>query len=201
MSEQNTEVDELKAAIEALEKKNRELLGEVKTAKAKAKGADIDPAEHAALQQELENLREVSAKAEKVHQKEVESLTQKLAAREAVLKGSVLENGLAEAMLKANVKPDLMPAVKAMLKERAALTEDGEGFKALMGDKPLSEAILEWASSDEGKPFVLAADSSGGGAAGGHTPNGSSQKKGDLGGTKDERVAAIASRFPELAQK
>ena len=38
-------LDELKAAVEALSAKNRELLGELKVAKAKAKGSEIDPAE------------------------------------------------------------------------------------------------------------------------------------------------------------
>lgn len=199
MSEQN-EADD-KAAIEALERKNRELLGEVKALKAKAKGADIDPEEHARLQSELETLRDASAKAEKAAQSTIESLTKKLEGKDGALKNYLIDSGLSEAMLKANVKPDLMPAVKAMLKERAALVEDGDAYKALMGEKPLAEAILEWAASDEGKPFVLASDSSGGGAAGGQLPTGGTQKKGDFGGTKDERVAAIASRFPELAQK
>ena len=39
------------AATEALSAKNRELLGELKALKARTKGADIDPAEHAALDQ------------------------------------------------------------------------------------------------------------------------------------------------------
>ena len=39
MSEENSELEELKAAIEVLSAKNRELLGELRVTKAKAKGA------------------------------------------------------------------------------------------------------------------------------------------------------------------
>jgi hypothetical protein len=67
-----------------------------------------------------------------------------------------------------------------------------------MGDKPLVDAVAEWASSDEGKHFISAPANSGGGAAGG---NGSQQNiapKGNLGGDKTQRVNAIKQMFPNL---
>lgn len=201
IEELQAQIDEMKASNEALAGKNRELLGEVKAAKAKAKGADIDPEAHAGLQHEVETLKADMDKALKAHAKEVEKLTGQLSKKDSALQSHLIDNGLGEAMLKAGVKPELMPAVKAMLKQQATLKEDGDDFTALMGDKPLAEAVLEWAGSDEGKAFVTAPDNSGGGAAGGDVPaGGSGGAKGDLGGDKVARMAAINARFPELSQ-
>lgn len=199
MSEQNTEVEELKAGIEALEKQNRTLLGELKAAKAKAKGAEIDPEEHAKLQSELDDLKASSAKAEKAAAKTIEELQGKLGSKDKALQSHLIDSGLTEALLQENVKPELMPAVKAMLRQKANLKEDGENYQALIEDKPLAEAVKEWAAGDEGKAFVLAADSSGGGATGGDKPaGGGADTKGNLAGDKAERTAALRARFPEL---
>jgi hypothetical protein len=54
-----------------------------------------------------------------------------------------------------------------MLKESVSLSIDGETRKAMMGDKSLSDAIKEWAASDEGKYFIAAPNNNGGGASGG----------------------------------
>lgn len=193
-----TQLDELKATNEALVKKNRELLGEVKTAKAKAKGADIDPEDYAALQTQVDDLKDQLEKSTKAHAKEMDKLTATLAKKDGSLQSYLIDNGLNDALLAANVKPELMPAVKAMLKAQTTLKEDGEGYAALMGDKPLAEGVLAWAGTDAGKPFIAASDNSGGGAAGGNANGAGQPAKGDLGGTKTDRLAAINARFPEL---
>lgn len=92
----------------------------------------------------------------------------------------------------------MMPAVKAMLKQQTSIKAEGSDYLALMGDKPLSEAVIEWAQSDAGKPFVVAPDNSGGGAAGGAVNGSGPSPKGNLGGTREQRVNAIKNRFPEL---
>lgn len=200
--EDNTDVqaqiDELIAANEALQKKNRQLLGEAKAAKARAKGVEIDPEEHAALQQEIEALRENLTKVQKASAGELEKLTKALTEKDGAIQSYLIDNGLADAMLKANVRPEMMPAVKAMLRQQTSIKAEGSEYQALMGEKPLSEAVIEWAQSDAGKPFVIAPDNSGGGAAGGAANNSGPSPKGNLGGTREQRVNAIKNRFPEL---
>ena len=72
MSEER--ITELEAAIEVLSAKNNQLLGEVKTFKAKAKGVDIDPTEYAALQNENDALKSELTKTTKDSAKTIEAL-------------------------------------------------------------------------------------------------------------------------------
>ena len=155
------------AATEALSAKNRELLGEVKALKAKAKGADIDPAEHAALQSKVEELTDELGKATKASKTEVEKLTKALAEKDGALTQHLIDAGLTDALAKAGVAPHYLTAAKAMFKGQAVLKAEGAEYKALIGDKPISDAITAWAATDEGKHFVAAPANSGGGAPGG----------------------------------
>lgn len=157
------------AATEALSAKNRELLGEVKTLKARAKGADIDPAEHAALQTKVEELTEELGKVQKASKTEVEKLTKALAEKDGALTQHLIDAGLTDALAKAGVAPHYLNATKAMFKGQAALKADGGQYQALIGDKPLADAITEWSKTDEGKHFVSAPANTGGGANGGKT--------------------------------
>lgn len=155
------------AATEALSAKNRELLAELKTAKAKAKGAEIDPAEHAALQTKVEELTDELGKVQKASKSEVEKLTRTLSEKDGALTQHLIDAGLTDALAKAGVAPHYLTAVKAMFKTQAKLATEGADYKALIGDKPLAEAITTWAQGDEGKHFVSAPANAGGGAAGG----------------------------------
>ncbi len=198
MSDDSNEVEELKAALEALSAKNRELLGEVKAAKAKAKGAEIDPSEHENLKTQLEELRIQLDKQTKDSTKTIEALNKSLNEKDSSLQNYLIDNGLAEAMIKVGVRPEMMSAVKAMLKTQTKITSADGNYQALIGDKPLADAIAEWASSDEGKHFVAAPANTGGGATGGNGNGGQPAPKGNLGGDKTQRVNAIKNRFPEL---
>lgn len=189
---------ELEAAIEALSAKNRELLGEAKVAKAKARGADIDPTEFAALQNENETLKAELTKTAKESQKTIETLTTSLTEKDGALQSYLIDNGLNDAMLKAGIKPEFMSAAKAMLKENTKVTAENGQYSALMGDKPLFEAVTDWAASDEGKHFVSAPANSGGGATGGNGNLSPVAPKGNLGGDKGQRVNAIKNMFPDL---
>jgi len=184
------------AATEALSAKNRELLGEVKALKAKAKGVEIDPAEHSALQAKVEELTEALTKANKTSKSELDKLSKALSEKDAALNQHILEAGLSDALVKASVAPHYLTAVKAMFKGQAALKAENGEYKALINDKPLAEAIAEWAQTDEGKHFVAAPANSGGGSTGGGKPN----TDGTLAGDKNQRTAAIAARWPELMQ-
>ena len=193
----NDQLEKLKADIEVLANKNRELLGELRTAKAKAKGSEIDPAEHANLQNTVAELQEKLDKATKNAAKEIETLTKSLTEKDGALQSYLIDNGLSEAMLKVGVRPEFMGAAKAMLKSATTIKADNGQYHALMGDKPLADAVAEWAASDEGKHFVAAPANSGGGAPG-SSNGGSRTPKGNLGGDRVQRVDALRARFPEL---
>ena len=195
--EQNTEIDELKAAIEALSAKNRELLGEVKLAKAKVK-ADISPEDYAAIQNEVDALKASLEKAAKDSAKTVDGLNKQLAEKDSALQSYLIDNGLSDAMIKVGVRPEMMGAVKALLKSQTLIKVEGGAYSAMMGELPLAEAVAGWAASDDGKPFVTAPANSGGGAAGANGNGASIQPKGNLSGDKQQRLDAIKSRFPEL---
>ena len=194
LEEALAEITKLKESQEALAAKNRELLTEVKTFKAKAKGAEIDPGEFEQLKSELEETRNLLAKTEKASKAELEKLQGSLKNKDQALKTYLLDGGLSDALAKVGVKPEYMDATKALLRQQAAIKEDGENYLAVMGDKPIFDAVKEWASSDTGKHFVAASANSGGGSQGGDNKGGSANK-GDLGGDKAARLAAIEARL------
>jgi len=191
-------IAELEAAIDALTAKNRELLGEVKVAKARAKGAEIDPAEHAALQSEVDALRADLTKVTKDSTKTIEQLQKNLTDKDGALQSYLIDNGLTDALVKAGVRSEFMGAAKAMLRNQAQIKAEDGNYAALMGDKPLVDGVAEWASSDEGKHFISAPANSGGGAAGGNGSQQSLAPNGNLGGDKTQRVNAIKNMFPNL---
>lgn len=179
--------EELQAELDAVLTKRDELLREVKTLKAKAKGAEIDPEEFAKLQSDNEELRAALDKTSKASKSEVERLTKTLSEREAKLHEILVEGGITEALAKANVAPELMKAAKALLKGSAAV-KDGAAF---MGDKPLVDAVAEWAASDEGKHFIRAPANTGGGSNGGGGNGAGGKKFAEM--TSEERVALYRS--------
>ena len=201
MQEQLKEAQDGIAAVTA---KNQELLGENKRFKAKAKGADIDPEEHADLKHQLESVQADFAKLQKSSAKEVETLQGKLKGKDSALQGHILDGSLSTALAGAGVQPEMQPAVQALLKGRASLAEDGDSYSPMMGDVALADGVAEWAKSDEAKPFIAALANSGGGASGGGKGNGGNSgpaTAGSLTGNKADRAAAIASRFPELSEQ
>lgn len=161
-------IEEITAtATEALAAKNKELLGEVKTLKAKAKGADIDPVEHAALQTQVEELTTALTKSEKTGKTEVEKLTKSLAEKDSALTKHLIDAGLTDALVKAGVQTPLLDAVKALHQSKASINVKDGAYEALIDGKPLAEFVTTWAQSDQGKHFVSAQQSAGGGAQGG----------------------------------
>ena len=193
------DIEELKAAVEALNAKNRELLGELKVAKAKARGAEINPEDYASLQNELEATKAMLDKATKDGGKQIEALNKALSEKDSALQSYLIDNGLNDAMLKAGIRPEVMSVVKARLKAEAKLVADNGQYSALFGDKPLVEGVTAWAASDEGKHFVAAPANTGGGAAGATSNGGAPMPKGNLGGDRSQRANAIRNMFPELS--
>jgi len=181
--------EELQAELDAVLTKNQELLREVKLAKAKAKGAEIDPEEFARLQSENEELKSSLDKASKNGKTEIEKLTKALSEKDGALQSYLIDGGLSDALAKSGVRPEFMDAAKALLKAQAGIKADGGKYEAQIGGKALTEAIGEWATG-AGKHFIAAPNNSGGGASGG---NGGAGGKKFAEMSSDERTALYRS--------
>ena len=166
----------LKAAVDAaieeattgLKAKNTELLAKLKVA---AKNAEITPDEHNRVIAENEKLQEQISEANKqlkLGVSEYDKLKKSLESESKFVSSLLVDNGLSDAIAKAGIKPELSKAVKAMLASQVSIKAEGETRAALIGDKPISDFVTEWAKSDEGKHFVAAPTNTGGGAVGGN---------------------------------
>lgn len=192
----------IKSAIEeataALAAKNKELLGELKEAR---KGKTINPEDVEKLESRIEELQGQLSEAQKTAKKataDAEKATKALADAEGFTQRLLVDNGLTDALAKAGVtNPVHLKAAKALLGGQVQIVADGDQKVAKVGDKALADYIGEWAKGDEGKFFVAAPMNSGGGAGGGSGGAGSAAK-GDFGGDREARKAAIAARFPDL---
>jgi hypothetical protein len=160
-------LDELIQSVDALTESNKGLKGDLAKAKAKAKGAEIDPEEHAALKLQVEELTEKLGKSEGLSKKEIEKLTKQLGEKDGALQKYLIDANLTESLAKAGVKPEFMDASKALLKSSASIKADNGEYIPVIGDKSLADYVAEWAKGDQGKHFVLAPANSGGGAGGG----------------------------------
>lgn len=111
------------------------------------------------------------------------------------LTGATRDRQLQEALQAASITdPTFIKAATAML--AGSVKMDGE--KAIvetdMGPLGIGDHVKRWAAS-EGKAFVTPPQ--GGGAGGSQSQNGG-KVAGNLGGTREERVAALKAKFPDL---
>jgi flagellar capping protein FliD len=174
--ELNAKITEaVESATGGLSKKNQELLAELKEAR---KGKAIDPAELDRLQSKIDSLESdlgLAHKAKKDQEKLLKQAQESLASESKFTQKLLLDNGLTDALVKAGVATQFLPAVKAMLGTQAKVIADGDARKAIIGDKELTEFVSSWATTDEGKHYIAAPANGGGGASGG-AGNGSNAK-------------------------
>lgn len=154
------------AATEALADNNRKLTNELKNVRAKMRDGTIDPDEHQKALDRVEELTGEVNRLSKKYEADTGKLSKSLTEKESALHTLVIDGGLTESLVKEGVKPELMNAAKAMLRGKAVIKAENGTFTAVMGDKPISDAIKDWAGSDEGKHFVVAPANSGGNAGG-----------------------------------
>lgn len=156
------------AAVQPLVAKRDELLNEVKTLR---KGKQINPEDVEKLQDTIESLQNDLTKANgelKTVKKEAETTKAALQSESAFTQKLLVDNGLSDALLKANVtNPAHLKAVKSMLSTQVQIVAEGDTRKAKVGDKDLTAFVTEWAASDEGKHFISAPNNTGGGSQGG----------------------------------
>lgn len=187
--------DEVTARLEhetsGLKSKLDELLGETKTAKQKAK--ELEEAQAAAEEArakekgEFKELYEREQKAKSELSEKYDQYAKKIQAKDIELSSSAIALELTRDTKRADL-------LKKEISQFARYSEDGVKFE--MGGVEVDRAKVV-AHITESYPFLVDGNqSSGGGAPGGKSGGGAA--KGNLGGTKSERQAAIAARFPDL---
>lgn len=169
------QLDELKEKLEATERSNNGLKADLAKAKAKARGADIDPDEYAKLQTENEDLKFNFTKVQKDLAKQADTLTSQLKEKDSALTQYLIDSQLTDSLSKVGVLPQFMDATKSLLKSQATIRNDNGSYQALMGEKSIADAVKEWAVSDNGKYFVKAPDNTGGGSTGSGNGNAPTQ--------------------------
>lgn len=161
-------VSEMTADIDAIKKNRDQLLKEKKELQ---RSATITPEQLAAVEAERDKATADLAAAQKAA-KDATTAAEKAAKaleQESGFTHKLLaENGIVAALTAAGVSdPAYLDAAKALHLPNVKVVADGENRSALYGDKPLADAIKEWAAGDVGKKFVSAPNNSGGGAGGG----------------------------------
>lgn len=195
--------------VSGLKAKVDELLGEKKLAEKKAREAE----ELARTERE-----EAARKSGNVEELE-RSWSEKYTRREAELNGLLeQERGTLSTQIRdltvGRTATDIASALaipgsaKALLPhiERRLSVEQRDGKPVVvvldqqgkLSAATLDELKAEFANDTAFAPLIAGSKASGGGAAG--AGGGGGAAKGKIGGTKEERQAAIASRFPDLPQ-
>ena len=150
----------------------------IKKLEKRAEGkTDVDVS---SLEDKIQELSEALATKGRESDKAIKSLAQERdsykaaadAERVAVSK-LILEGGLTDALTKAGVRKELLPAARALLRERGALTVkvEGDARKAVASkdgkELDLEAFVTDFIGSDEGKAYIPAGLNSGGGAQAG----------------------------------
>lgn len=195
--------------VSGLKAKVDELLGEKKAAEKARKDAE----EQTRLERE-----EAARKSGNVEELE-KSWSEKYNRREAELNGMLeQERGTLSTQIRdltvGRTATDIASALaipgsaKALLPhiERRLSVEQRDGKPVVvvldqqgkLSAATLDELKAEFANDTAFAPLIAGSKASGGGAAG--AGGGGGAAKGKIGGTKEERTAAIASRFPDLPQ-
>ena len=182
--------DEIEKATEPLSKKRDEVLAEKKKLQNRLKLFDgVDAVEYTKLKGQLEELElkevfevgdldAIKTALTSKHQAELDGLQEKLSSSETFITKLLVDQGLTNNLLKANVSERYLPAVKALLKDGVQITTDETSGErtAVVGELPLNEYVEKWAASEEGKNYITAQNNSCGGAQGGSGSAGNTGK-------------------------
>lgn len=157
-------------ALTGLKTKNADLIASNKKLK---KERDDGVTEITELKTELEEkgkgAPDVQAEVEKATKKimkELETEKTKNGELSTKIQKQIVESGLSDALIKANIAKNHIPAVKALLKSENKIEIDETDNVAKIGDKDISTFVTEWAQGDMGKNYVAASQNNGGGANG-----------------------------------
>lgn len=161
-----TNVDTSTEDVSGLKTKNADLVRRLKAAEDRAKTAELE-AENAldtastAAGDELSKIQRAYAKLEK----QVADLTGERDTFASELRTTRVDNEVSKAIASSNVRPELVPAVEALLLRQASY-EDGV---ATINGKSIADAAKSFFSSKDGSHYVRAPESSGSGSTGATT--------------------------------
>jgi len=147
-----------------------------------ASGKDVD----AKLKAQRESIEAMHAKEKQALQAENEKLG-------GLVDKHVKAATLRSAMTEANIGKAFMPAVEAMFSSQIKI----EGEDVFLNEKPVSDALKEWAGTDDGKHYVAADANSGGGSDGA----GSGGNAGKQTMTREQFDALDAASKMDASQK
>jgi hypothetical protein len=189
------------AETKGLKAKNDELLGEVKKQKDSLKSIQdqLDEIKEAKEAAELEAAKKTGdvdklvAAAEAKKNKEIDGLKNQLEQQTSRLNQTLIDKGLSDALVKANVAPHHLPTVTAFLKSTAKaeiIDKDGNAVATFDG-RPIEEFVTGWAQGDTGKHYIAAPQNGGGGASG---SNGGGKATGDINLSPVARLTAAREK-------
>lgn len=118
-------------------------------------------------------LKEQRERINEQHQKEISKLQEQLNEKDNLVATHVKSATLQRAMAEAGIAKPFMPAVEAMMRDQIKV----EGTDVYLNEKPVSEALKEWAGSDDGKHYVSAPANSGGGTHDSTKSNGAGKRE------------------------
>ena len=128
-----------------------------------------------------------------------------LNAKAARLAAGKVASAITEAALKAGALPDAMRSIALQGADDGwAINDDGEVVAMRDGEVVLSKdgksplSLAEWAEGLRDASPYLWPRATGAGATGNERGGNRHAPRGNLGGSKSERIAALAARFPDL---
>ena len=175
LEELQQRVSDLETEKNLVDSKNKELVVELR--KVKSLNKEVDVEKHFKLVEDFENLKTEHDKLLKTSKIDSEKMATSLKAKDDALRNHLIEEGLTSNLAKAGVKTGFLNGAKALLRQNTLIKEENGAYQALLGDKPLSDGIAEWISGEEGREYLQATKSSGGGASGGGSGGGSENYK------------------------
>jgi hypothetical protein len=195
--------------VSGLKSKVEELLSEKKAAeKARREAEDAARTEREEAARKSGNVEELEKSwSEKYNRREAE-LNGMLEQERGTLSGQIRDltvgrtaTDIASALAIPGSAKALLPHIERRL---SVEQRDGKPVVVVLDQQgklsaaTLDELKAEFANDTAFAPLIAGSKASGGGASG--AGNGGGAAKGNIGGTKEERTAAIASRFPDLPQ-
>jgi len=196
--------------VSGLKSKVQELLDEKKAEAEKRKAAEdqarLDREEALRKSGNVEELEK--SWSEKYARREAE-LTGQLESTNATLQGQIRDLTVGRTATEIATTLAIPGSAKALLPhiERRLSVEQRDGKPTVvvldaagkLSAATLDELKAEFTNDPAFGPLIAGSKASGGGAGG--AGKGGGAAKGNIGGTREERQAAIASRFPDLPQK
>lgn len=164
MADENTNIDSVQETkTEGTVRHNRELLNELKEARASLAAFEAEKAERE--EEAAKRKGDYETLLKKEQDKAAKSLKERdeaLAAANARMTGLLTENALKDMIGAYDVKPSLRPALVALLKSQLSVTDDGVMF----GDKTPEDFGKAFFASEDGRDFLKPVINSGAGATG-----------------------------------